>query len=101
MTATLQSRTTVDAVTRTTATLVSSWLMATAVVAASLFGLLAETPYRSLPEATVVSARAQDAWQHRGGGVAGAPGPAHPVVSVAARLARLGLLAYLLYSYLI
>jgi hypothetical protein len=70
------------------------------VVAASLFGLLAQAPYRSLPEATIVSARAQDACSivvavlllllvRR------------PVVSTASHLARLGLLAYLLYSYLI
>ncbi|MCP3421513.1 hypothetical protein [Nocardioides pinisoli] len=84
----------------TITTRVATWVLATAVVGASLYGLLAETPYRSLPEATVVSARAQDACS-----IAVAallillvrPG----VHSTAAHLARLGLLAYLLYSYLI
>jgi hypothetical protein len=78
----------------------STWVLAAAVVGASLYGLLAETPYRSLPEATVVSARAQDACSL----VVAAllvllVRPS--VSSTAAHLARLGLLAYLLYSYLI
>ena len=89
----------VDAVTRTTATLVSTWVLATAVVAASFYGLLAETPYRSLPEATVVSARAQDACSIVVAALLVLL-VRRPVMSVAAGLARLGLLAYLLYSYL-
>ncbi len=46
---------------RTAAMLWSTLLLSTSVLAASLYGLLAETPYRSLPEATVLGARAQDA----------------------------------------
>jgi hypothetical protein len=85
---------------RTPVLLASTVVLATAVVAASVYGLLAETPYRSLPEATVLGARAQDAcsllvavlllWLVR-----------RPVLSPAADLARLGLLGYLAYSYLI
>ena len=100
VTATLEPRTSLDAVTRTTATRVSTWVLATAVVAASLYGLLAETPYRSLPEATVVSARAQDACSIVVAALLVLL-VRRPVMSVAAGLARLGLLAYLLYSYLI
>lgn len=100
MTATLEPRTSLDPVTRTTGTLVSTCVLATAVVAASLYGLIAETPYRSLPEATVVSARAQDACS-----IAVAALLVllvrRPVMTTTARLTRLGLLAYLLYSYLI
>ncbi|HEY0643551.1 MAG TPA: hypothetical protein VGD39_09050 [Nocardioides sp.] len=70
------------------------------VVAASLFGLLAQAPYRSLPEATIVSARAQDACSIVVA-VLLLLLVRHPVVSTAAHLTRLGLLAYLLYSYLI
>ena len=99
-TGTPPSLTLVDAVTRTTATRVSTWVLATAVVAASLYGLLAETPYRSLPEATVVSARAQDACSIVVAALLVLL-VRRPVMSVAAGLARLGLLAYLLYSYLI
>ena len=90
----------VEAVPRSRGTLVSTWVLATAVVAASLYGLLAETPYRSLPEATVVSARAQDACSIVVA-VLLVLLVRRPVTSVAAHLARLGLLAYLLYSYLI
>jgi hypothetical protein len=86
--------------TRTTATLVSTWVLATAVVAASLYGLLADTPYRALPEATVVSARAQDACSIVVAALLVLL-VRRPVMSAAAHLARLGLLAYLLYSYLI
>jgi hypothetical protein len=85
---------------RTTSLLASTLVLATSVLAASLYGLLAETPYRSLPEATVLGARAQDAcsivvaalllW------IVG-----RPVLSTSADLARLGLLGYLAYSYLI
>jgi hypothetical protein len=90
----------VDGVPRSRATLASTWVLATAVVAASLYGLLAETPYRSLPEATVVSARAQDACSIVVA-VLLVLLVRRPVTSVATHLARLGLLAYLLYSYLI
>ena len=36
-------------------------VLAAAVLGASLYGLVAETPYRSLPDATVLAAKAQDA----------------------------------------
>lgn len=90
----------VDAFPRPPGTLASTWVLATAVVAASLYGLLAETPYRSLPEATVVSARAQDACSIVVAALLVLL-VRRPLTSVAAHLARLGLLAYLLYSYLI
>lgn len=85
---------------RTPTTLWSTVVLAAAVLAASLYGLLAESPYRSLPDATVLGARAQDAcsivvaalllWLVR-----------RPMLSPAADLGRLGLLGYLAYSYLI
>lgn len=94
------TRAAVTSTTTSTTTRVSTWVLAAAVVAASLYGLLAETPYRSLPEATVVSARAQDACS-----IAVAVLLVllvrRTMASTAARLIRLGLLAYLLYSYLI
>ncbi len=87
-------------VSRTPGLLWSTLVLAAVVVGASLYGLLAETPYRSLPDATVLGARAQDAcsivvaalllWLVR-----------RPVLSTAADLGRLGLLGYLAYSYLI
>jgi hypothetical protein len=85
---------------RSPAVLWTTWALAVSVVAASLFGLLAETPYRSLPEATVVSARAQDACSIVVAALLVLL-VRRPVVSTAAHLTRLGLLAYLLYSYLI
>ena len=85
---------------RTVAALVSTCVLAGAVVVASLYGLLAETPYRSLPEATVVSARAQDACSIVVAALLVLL-VLRPVTSTATQLARLGLLAYLLYSYLI
>lgn len=78
----------------------TTWALAACVVGASLFGLLAQTPYRSLPEATVVSARAQDACSIVVAALLVLL-VRRPVVSTAAHLTRLGLLAYLLYSYLI
>jgi hypothetical protein len=88
------------AVPRTRATFVSTCVLAVAVVAASLYGLLAELPYRSLPEATVVSARAQDACSIVVAALLVLL-VRRPFTSVSAHIARLGLLAYLLYSYLI
>ena len=86
--------------TTSTVTRRATWVLAAAVVGASLYGLLAETPYRSLPEATVVSARAQDACSIVVAALLVLL--VRPTVgSTAAHLARLGLLAYLLYSYLI
>jgi hypothetical protein len=87
-------------VVRTPVMLWTTVVLAAAVVASSLYGLLAESPYRSLPDATVLGARAQDAcsivvaalllWLVR-----------RQVLSTAADLGRLGLLGYLAYSYLI
>lgn len=77
----------------------STIVLATCVLAASLYGLMAESPYRSLPEATVVGARAQDACSIAVDGLL--------VVLLVRRsstttlLVRLGLLGYLTYSYLI
>lgn len=78
----------------------STTVLAVAVVVASLYGLLAESPYRSLPDSTVLAAQAQDAcsivvaalllWIVR-----------RPARTVATVLIRLGMLGYLLYSYLI
>ena len=82
----------------------SGWttlVLAVLVTTASLYGLLADAPYRSLPDATVLGARAQDAcsivvaallvslWFR----------PRTPGGRV--QLVRVGLLAYLAYSYLI
>jgi hypothetical protein len=78
----------------------STWVLAVAVVGASLYGLLAETPYRSLPEATVVSAQAQDACSIVVAAILVLL-VRRSVTSTASHLARLGLLGYLLYSYLI
>jgi hypothetical protein len=85
---------------REPAVLWSTLALALAVVAASAYGLPADSPYRSLPEATVLAARAQDAcsilvagllvWTVR-----------RPAMTVGTDLVRLGLLGYLLYSYLI
>lgn len=85
---------------RSPAALWTTCTLAALVVASSLFGLLAETPYRSLPEATIVSARAQDAFSIVVAALLVVL-VRRPVLSAAAHLARLGLLAYLLYSYLI
>lgn len=77
----------------------STVVLAGCVVVASVYGLVAESPYRSLPEATVVGARAQDACSIVVAVVL--------LVLVARRastttlLVRLGLLGYLTYSYLI
>lgn len=85
---------------RTPAMLVLSILVATGIVAASLYGLLADQPYRGLPDATVLGARAQDVISL-------------PVAALLATLIRgarvsplaylvwLGLLAYVVYSYAI
>ncbi|MDR7254112.1 hypothetical protein J2X46_003102 [Nocardioides sp. BE266] len=87
-------------VARTPTTLWSSVALSTAVLASSLYGLLATTPYRDLPDATVLSARAQDACSIAVAGLLVLL-VLRPLERPAAHLARLGLLAYLLYSYLI
>lgn len=73
------------------------------VVAASLYGLLAEAPYRALPDATVLGARAQDACSIVVAVLLAALAVRAPrgAELPAVRLVRLGLLGYLLYSYLI
>ncbi len=75
-------------------------LLSALVVASSVYGLLAETPYRSLPEATVLGARAQDACSILVA-VLLVAFVARSSPSTPARLLRLGLLGYLTYSYLI
>jgi hypothetical protein len=77
-----------------------TFVLAGLVTASSSYGLLAATPYRSLPEATVVGARAQDACSLVVVVLLLALG-ARQTRSDAARLVRVGLLGYLAYSYLI
>ncbi|SFB26445.1 hypothetical protein SAMN05192575_10650 [Nocardioides alpinus] len=91
---------TVPGVARTGAVLWSTVLLSALVVAASVFGLLATSPYRSLPEATVLAARAQDACSILVAVLLVAL-VRRPVLSTAEDLVRLGLLGYLVYSYLI
>ena len=78
----------------------SAVTLGTLVVAASLYGLLADTPYRSLPDSTVLAARAQDACSIVVAVLLVAIA-ARPMLGVTGRLLRLGLLGYLTYSYLI
>jgi hypothetical protein len=82
----------------------SSWVslvLAVLVTGASAYGLLAADPYRSLPEATVLGARAQDACSILVAAllVGLRFRPRAPGGRV--QLVRVGLLAYLAYSYLI
>jgi hypothetical protein len=93
-------RATPAAAERSRATLWTTLLLASCVVGASLYGLLADTPYRSLPEATVLGARAQDACSILVAGLLLAT-VRRPVLTPATHLFRLGLLGYLAYSYLI
>ena len=85
---------------RTPTKLWSTMVLAGCVVAASLFGLLATSPYRSLPEATVAAARAQDACSILVAVLLVAL-VCRPAPTGATDLVRLGLLAYLVYSYLL
>ena len=78
----------------------STAVLSVAVTAAALYGLLAESPYRSLPEATVLGARAQDACSIVVA-VLLLLMVRRPVLSPPAELGRLGLLGYLAYSYLV
>ncbi|GAA1450468.1 hypothetical protein GCM10009641_82960 [Mycobacterium cookii] len=76
----------------------SSVVLAGCVVVASVYGLVAESPYRSLPEATVLGARAQDACSIV---VAVLLLLVVRRASTTILLVRIGLLGYLTYSYLI
>jgi hypothetical protein len=90
----------VQTITRAQAMLGASIVVALGIAAASAYGLLADEPYRSLPEATVFAARGQDV-------VSLAVAVALVVLSLPARLTPtrfltwLGLLAYVVYSYAI
>jgi hypothetical protein len=75
---------------------ISSLVVATGIAAASLFGLVADHPYRGLEHATVVAARAQDVCSVV---VAGLLLVLARRTSPQAHLVRLGLLAYVAYSY--
>jgi hypothetical protein len=83
---------------------VSAWSVAAiliivaGIVAASLYGLIAAHPYRSLPHETVVAARAQDVCSVL---VAALLLLLARNTSARAHLIRLGLLAYVAYSYAI
>jgi hypothetical protein len=79
---------------------VADVVLALAVLAAAAYGLLAESPYRSLPETTVSGAKAQDACSIVVALVLLVLA-ARPVHAVGTELVRLGLLGYLAYSYLI
>ncbi|KRF36947.1 hypothetical protein [Nocardioides sp. Soil805] len=88
------------AVTRAQAMLGASIVVALGIVAASAYGLLADDPYRDLPEATVLGARGQDV-------VSLVAALLLVVLALPARLtpprllAWLGVLAYVVYSYAI
>ncbi len=76
----------------------SSLITATGIVAASLYGLMAAHPYRGLPHETIVAARAQDVCSIV---VAFLLVLLARRTSAQAHLVRLGLLAYVAYSYAI
>jgi len=78
--------------------LASTLTVAVGIVAASLYGLMAAHPYRSLPHETVVAARAQDVCSVL---VAILLLLLARNTSAKAHLIRLGLLAYVAYSYAI
>lgn len=86
--------------TRTPFVLWSTVGLALAVLGSSAYGLLAETPYRSLPDSTVLGAKAQDVCSVVAA-VALVVLVSRPVLGTSAELTRLGLLGYLAYSYLI
>lgn len=75
-------------------------VLAALVVMSSLYGLLADEPYRDLPAATVTGARAQDAVSVVVALLLGALALG-PRPGTAVRLLVLGLLASLAYSYLV
>ncbi len=74
----------------------ASVLVALGVAAATAYGLASEDPYRGLAEATVTSARAQDVLSV---GVAALLLLLAGRVSARAHLVRLGLFAYVTYTY--
>lgn len=76
----------------------SSVAAALGIIVASAYGLLSAEPYRDLPGATVLGAKAQDACSLVVAGVLVLLAPRRPV-SPRAHLVRLGLLAYVVYSY--
>ena len=78
--------------------LASSLTTAAGIVAASLYGLMAAHPYRGLPHETVVAARAQDVCSIL---VAVLLLLLARRTTAQAHLVRLGLLAYVAYSYAI
>ncbi len=88
------------ALTRAQAMLAASLVVGLGIVTASAYGLLAATPYRSLPEATVLGAHGQDV-------VSLVVAVLLVVLALPARLTPprllvwLGLMAYVVYSYAI
>ena len=85
---------------RTAATLWSSVVLASAIVVASAYGLFAAEPYRDLPAATVLGAQAQDVCSILVAGLLVFL-VRRRSISPRRHLARLGLLAYVVYSYAI
>ena len=83
---------------RATWTAWSTGTLAVGITFASLYGLLAEDPYRDLPEATAIAAKAQDVCSLA---VAALLVLLIPRTSGRSHLIRLGLLAYVAYSYAI
>ena len=90
----------VRSVTRAQVMLGASYVVAICILAASAYGLLADEPYRDVPEATVFAAQGQDV-------VSLLVAVGLVVLALPARLtptrflAWLGLLAYVVYSYAI
>ena len=89
-----------SAVRRTAVTLWSSVVLAVGIVVASAYGLLAAEPYRDLPAATVLGAQAQDVCSVVVAGMLVFL-VRRPLISPRGHLVRLGLLAYVVYSYAI
>lgn len=87
-----QSASTVTAARTTWASVV----LALGIFASTAYGLLGEHPYRGLPEATVTGARAQDVLSV---GVAGLLLLLATRASARSHLVRLGLFAYVAYTY--
>jgi hypothetical protein len=75
-------------------------VLAVGIVASSAYGLLADEPYRDLSEATVLGAKAQDVCSVVVAALLVVL-TRRPAVTAQADLVRLGLLAYVAYSYAI